>query len=321
MTSFTTFNKNLEKLDSKDKKIISYLRCNSNLSRKKLAKETNISESNLNYKIQRLQNKGIITPLILLNFRKLGFKHYNLLIDKLTDKELEIFKNSGEVSVILQTFGSKKVILEIITKNLEFFLKNYLFEKRIEIIELLGENFYDFNPFQLELNKKLLETKKEIPSFKDYSYNEIDSKILFHITKNPTISILGLAKETNFNRQTVTKYLNNLFDSRVIQKQIFAINAFVLGFEDYFLKISLVSSLKEKVLKKLVLNPYVTISSNSFQDILVYIQVPNYHLLAKFIEEIENISNEIKIDSFQILNVLKIENLPKVVEEELIKVT
>ncbi|NQZ85491.1 MAG: hypothetical protein HRU03_07265, partial [Nanoarchaeales archaeon] len=48
---FTTNSRQIEKIDVKDEKIISYLNYDFEISRKKLAKELNIGEPNLNYKI------------------------------------------------------------------------------------------------------------------------------------------------------------------------------------------------------------------------------------------------------------------------------
>jgi len=314
---FITNNKKQEKIDLIDKKIITYLRYDAQISRKKLAKELNIGESNLNYKIQRLQEKNIINPILLINFRNLGFKHYNILMDKLNKEDLEKISKSDEISVILEVFGSKKIILEIITKNLEQFLKKHIPNERVDIMELLDDKFYLANPFELKLNSKLLSIKNNKNISENYKLNKIEAKILLTLSKNSLLTILGISKETGLNRQTVKKYIEKLYESNIIYKSIFGVNVFTIGFEEYWIKISTVSHFKENILKELSQNQYINISSNSFQDIISYVQVPNYHILAKTIENIEKISHTIKVECFQILNTIKINNLPKIVEKEL----
>lgn len=315
---FVTNNKELEKIDQKDKKIITYLRTNGELSRKKLAKELNIAEPNLNYRIQKLQDKNIIHPMILFNFRKIGFKHYNILIDRIEKEELKILETSNEVSVILETFGSKKIILEVITKDLNLFLERNLSNKKVKIIELLNDSIHNPNPFYIKLNLNLINMIEKPISFQEnLKLDKIDSKIILELVKQPLFSILALSNQTNLNRQTIKNHLEKLTNSNFIYKKIFAINAFTLGFEEYFLKISITPSLKNQTIKLLKQNPNITLTSESYQEIVTYIQVPNYQILAKEIEKLENISKDIIIEPFQILNYIKVENIPSIVEDEL----
>ena len=316
---FTTEHKKIIKIDAKDKKIITYLNSDANIQRKKLAKELNIGEPSLNYKIQRLE-KNIISPILLLNFRKLGFSHYNILLDKVTKGDMIKLDKSKEVSVILEVFGSKKIILEIITKDLSMFLDKYLSNKKVEIIELINDLFYNSNIFNLDLNKKLLFNKSITKKNDEYVLTKIDAKILLKLAENPLLSILGIAKETKLNRQTVANHLKILQDNNIIYNTIFGINAYTLGFEEYFIKINLPSSQKKEALKVLLQNLFIIGSCESFQDICCYIMVPNYRDLAELVEKIEHTSESTKVEVFQILHTKKILNLPDIVKVELERV-
>ena len=331
---FTTNSRQIEKIDVKDEKIISYLNYDFEISRKKLAKELNIGEPNLNYKIQRLEDKNVLSPLLLLNFRKLGFKHYNIFLDKVSKEELEEFQNNSQISVILEVFGPKKIILEVITKNLELFLETSITNQKVEIVELLNDNFHFTNFFNIKINKNILEKeieKKEFDTltnvpfgnglgiFNSLKLDLIDSKILLTLSTNPKLSTLGICKETKLNRQTVTNHIKKIKTQGLIYKKIYGVNNFTLGFEDYFLKINFIQKDKKDISDIINKNKYISISCSSYQSVTTYISVPSYRELAKFVEELESISKEVKVESFQILNVKKIENLPKIVKAELEK--
>lgn len=321
---FKTKIKEIQKIDEKDKKIITYLHQNLEISKKQLAKECNISEQNLNYKIQRLEELNILTPLCLFNFRNLGFKHYNIFISRITQAHLEKLRCLDEVSVLIEIFGDKRYLLELISKDIEIFLEENLQNCEFELVELsrdiiCDQNIYDIKYNQSLMNKSQIFKKIDKTIEKNTQLSKETKLVILELSKNPKHTILSLSQVMNLHRQTIQKYLHILSHRNILYKRISAVNYFALGFKEYILQFHFEQQDKQFLIKYLQSIRQISLFSISHQQIICYLTCTNFRELSDIVKNVEISFEKINVMYFETLNVLKIENIPKVVREELIK--
>lgn len=319
---FETKYKEIQKIDEKDKKIITYLHQNLEISKKQLAKECNISEQNLNYKIHRLEELNILTPLCLFNFRTLGFKHYNIFISRITQEHLEKLRCLNEVSVLIEIFGNKRYLLEVISKDIENFLEKNLQNCEFELVELSRDIICDQNIYGIKYNQSLInklhilkKTDKTIE--KNTQLSKETKLMILELSKNPKHTILSLSQTINLHRQTIQKHLNILFYRNILYKRMSAVNYFVLGFKEYILQIYFEQQDKQFLIKYLQSTRQVSLFSISHQQIICYLACINFRELSDIVKNIETSFENINVSYFEMLNVLRIENIPKAVREEI----
>ena len=134
-------------LDKIDLKILYHLDYNARLSLTKLHKKVGISVQNLNYRIKRLKNEGIIEKYVsVIDVHRLGFLTYRAYfrLGKVTNKDLE------EVTKHLQN-NPTILWLVSITGNWDFEIvfvaKNYIeFEKLFgSVKQKLGDRLIKYN--------------------------------------------------------------------------------------------------------------------------------------------------------------------------------
>lgn len=317
--TFETKTKEIQKIDEKDKKIITYLHDNLETSKKHLAKECNISPQSLNYKIQRLEELNILTPLCLFNFRPLGFKHYNILISKISSNQLDELQKCDEISVLIEVFGQKRYIVEVMSQNIELFIEKYLKYCEFELIKLNKDYINTQNIFNIKINQKLIlkQNFTNNSESKEFFLNNENSSMILELSNNPKHSILSLSQTTELHRQTVQKYLKVLQEKLILHKRIFAINAFSLGFQEFILQISFQQQEKKELIKLLEQEKYISLFSTSFQEIICYMTVPNFNEFSKSIQKLESELTTTSINYFEILNILKIENIAKSIRKSL----
>ncbi len=262
---------NFEKahLDLKDQKIISILTSNAKTNISNIAKEVELSKSNISRRINKYIDQKIILGFHAnIDAKQLGiystmlFIKFNSLLDKdeyiqkmiLEDQIYSMTEILGTFDLILgfyhtNTFNSKQKILD---KVLDF---NKIKEFKIKNI---FTNFTSLN----YLNKDIKETLLIENNSTQYKIDETDYKILSILSENCRIPIIELANNINIPRETVQYRLKKLESQKIIGKYQPNINYFVLGIEYYILTIRLKRPSQKNIIIKELSN------TNRFNTIL-----------------------------------------------------
>jgi len=301
MTLSSINNQETLKIDLADKKLLFYLSQDSRWRRNALAKKLNVSVANLNYKIERLIRNKTIEPVLILNIPHFELKSYIILIEKID----ELIKNTDSLYFFCQTMGKYKYIIHIVTENLNQFLQENLANGVFEVFELISYVPDNYNPFGLSINpfpnKKPRKMKLDT---KDY-------KLLAYLCSNPLASILQISSDTKLDRQTIKKRMQKLVDNYYIQKFRYILNIFKLGFSAYFLKINLTPNEKERIIHNSNVDSYSGFIFESYTSIIMWYIPPSHRELLSFINSIEKLSANVKIEVMQIAEILNLTFLPK----------
>lgn len=111
------------KLDEKDRKIITFLHNNQDISQEEIAKEINLSQPSVAMRIKKLKEKGIIDKIIGVNLNKVGIYVAVVLVQTInTTKILNLFRDcpfflngfvlSGKENLMLLFAGEDLASLE-----------------------------------------------------------------------------------------------------------------------------------------------------------------------------------------------------------------
>ncbi len=136
-------NKNL-KYDNLDFKILQKLTENARINNMDIAKTLNISRNQVKYKINKMEESGLIQayrPLLDLN--KLGYEWFVVFLNlknlnQKEEKEFTIFlKSMDYINYIVKGIGEWNLIIELHTKNINHFneIMGYIIEKYPNIIK------------------------------------------------------------------------------------------------------------------------------------------------------------------------------------------
>ncbi len=289
------------KLDLTDKKLLFYLSQDSRWKRKALGKKLHLSVPNLNYRIERLIKNEVIEPVLILNIPHFGLKSYILLVDRLNEK----IENNDSIYFLCQTVGKYNYVLHVVTENLDQFLLENLSNSKFEIYELIKYFPDNYNPFSL--NIKPLPNKR--PNL--LKLDKKDYQLLVYLCSNPLASILKISSDIGLDRQTIKKKISNLIDNNYIQKFRYILNIFRLGFSAYFIKIDSTPNEKEKIINHVRMDNYAGFIFESYISIILWYIPPSHRELLSFIESIEKLSVNIKIEVIQIAEIVKLTFLPQ----------
>ncbi len=229
----------MSKLDLKDHKIMHELDLNCRRSNSQIAKKVGLSRDSVNYRINKLLEKGHINYFMtIINTMKLGFMWYRTFFkfEGLSpEKEKEIFSwLQKKVSWITKVEGRWDVNTGIFCKTVyEFrdfmdeFLKlfgNYIEEYRVATVTRMWHYHRDYF-----LGDKQKNPTCAVMGFSpDEKYvfetiDKIDYSILQVILKDARLNIVEIAKKTNTTEMIVKYRLKKLQEKKII-----------LGFRPFF---------------------------------------------------------------------------------------
>ena len=291
------------KLDIYDKKLIFYLSQNSRIPKKELSNQLRISLPRTLYKIQRLEQE-ILSPAPNINFPLLGIDSYAIFAQDLSDEMCKKLLETSSCWFFDQSIGKYKYVMNVITNNIEEFCKKFLGNTHFDIYPIIRYIPDDYNPWKLDLKPNQIKNNNPIQlDSKDY-------KILAHISKNTTDSLLEISNATGIDRQTIKERLDKLLKSNVIQKFRYGINIFKIGFLVYILKLNVKPQEKEKILPYLRANPYSGFIFEIINGYVMYFMPPSHNELFEFTNKIQSLDNTILIDAIQTTEVFKVELVP-----------
>ncbi len=236
---------NQVQLDRIDRKLLSELDKNCRIPNTQLAKKIKKSRETVQYRIQQLISKGIITGFITsINPNIFGyymFKVYLKLenIPQEREKFYAELKKNKDIYWYGISDGAFDCVFAIVSKSAtEYFEKiNSLLSrwKHLIIAKILG-TMVDTRQY----NKKffLKESKESSPTsvifggdVKDYQLDEIDSRILNILANNARIPLLQLASKLHSTIEIVRNKIKKLEQQKIILSYRIAVDLNKLGLE------------------------------------------------------------------------------------------
>lgn len=292
------------KIDMKDRKILYELDRDCRQSNAQIAKKVGLSKQVVNYRINKLQEDGIIkNHIALLNVLKLGFLPYRVLLqfqNMNPEKESRIIKhlqNNANVNWIASCFGrwdltfvfTAKTILEF-NKNLNEALKPY--ESLIREKEsLLMTGLYQFT------RNYLIDGKEKVSLYfggepKETKLDGMNLKIIEILSENARENIVEIAKQLNTTVDIVRHRIKKLIENNLIQSFRSVINRDILGYQQWNILIKTQNLTEEKekqfisFLKEVPNVIYVTKYVNNFNI--------GFELEVRNMEELHGILTELR---------------------------
>ena len=237
------------KLDKIDRMILTELDKNCRIASTVLAKKVRKSRQTVDYRINNLVNRGIITSFqTAINPHKMGYKLYKIYfkLRNVPEEKVKLFsylKNLGQVYWMGECSGSWDLIFAVFAKNdYEFFeLKNELISNfnRI-IIEEEGQILVDVKQYpKMYFMEKMSEATMFAGELNDNKLDKLDYDILEEIVNNARISIVDLADKIKSTIVIVRGRMKKMEEKGIIIQYRIGINLNKLGLELYKVVIKL----------------------------------------------------------------------------------
>lgn len=244
----------LGKLDTKDYKILKELDKNYRQGFSKIAKKVGLSKNSVSLRFERLQS-FISHGIVGINHELLGYKmvkvfysfdFYDESIEKRIIEELKKHKNilwaaryygTYDLSICLLVNDINKLLIQINDFN-----ETFAHEINQKEIQIIWKQFYFRHNFLYEESIKEIHEMKYEKSIKTLSH--VDKKILSVLRISPRLSLIDIAKETDFSAKTISNRLKYLEKEGIITGYYMTIDATKLDFDTYKLLVR-VENLKE----------------------------------------------------------------------------
>ena len=231
-------------LDITDKKILYELDLDCKQPNSKIAKKLKISKDIVNYRIQKLEQQGIIEGYrAVIDIYKLGyftFRVYLKFKDLYKEKEKEIINYLKKVNGVWWAgtlAGRTDFIFTFSVKSphefynfFEGFLKKYRkYVQSEEICTLLEYKIHTL-PYLKEVGKDvplILGSQIQVKS------DPIDRKIISLIANNARVPLIDIAKKINLTPMAIKHRIKSLEKKEIIKGYRAMINVTKLGYEYY----------------------------------------------------------------------------------------
>lgn len=221
----------MEKLDLKDRKILYYLDIDSRQSFSQLGKKVGLRKDVVNYRVKKLQEKGIIKGFFtVINYPKIGLSAYRFyfsvqnITPKLKKEIIDYFINIEYVGAVRTIEGSYDLLVIIYVKN---YLQAHAFWQKT--LKQYGKYFLKkiFSAFfQVEDYAKsfLFDEKDNIPkivhqwsdSGNIVEIDDLDNQIIRLISQNSRLPTIEIAKSINKKSRAVHNRLRKLMELDII---------------------------------------------------------------------------------------------------------
>ncbi|MHA1918018.1 MAG: Lrp/AsnC family transcriptional regulator [Candidatus Ranarchaeia archaeon] len=214
------------KLDLKDRKLISLLDKNSRHSNTLLAKKVGLSKPSVEYRIKRMEKRGIILAYYTeIDFSKLGYNHYKLYLklEKTSLNEekkiIDYWRLDTNTIWLAQVRGNWDIAISILARNNnEFGLIVGKFMRKYSKY-ILSQNLLITEYSPLYAREYLAETQKSEFTFgtpSRYKLDVKDAKLIQEISNNSRQSIVEITKKTKLSRDVVLYRLRKLIKDKII---------------------------------------------------------------------------------------------------------
>jgi len=307
-------------LDLKDKKILYHLDLNSRESYTRVGKKVGLYKEIVNYRVKKLQEKGIIIRFnTLIDTLKLGYTcmrfyfNYQYITPEIKKEIIDHFVNFKRSQIVISFEGNVELCVILLAKNVteihSFWQKTLskyrdYFADQI-IAPFIGENIYT-KSFLLDENDDrtnlIVRRGGEI-----VEYDNLDFQILKILAYNSRMPTIDIAQKLNLTTNTVRKRIKRLIDLGVILKFHITINWELIGYKWFKADIYLKDYNKiQQIIKYLEANPYLAYIDKTlgYADLELELIVKNVDQLKQIIEEI-SIKFPKMIRSYTYFNVAK----------------
>lgn len=250
----------MDKLDIKDKKLLSELDTNARQTNSELSKKIRLSKKGTEYRISQLVKKDIIQGFYpVVDFLKLGYTYNRVFIklqyldDGIRDQIDEYIKKTDSIDWAVWFRGAYDLGLAFWTKTatefkgrlLDFVAKFNDQIKDLHFSQVIRLDHYPYKIFQS--GNDALATMKETSNIE--TIDGIDKKILLELNKNSRLASTQIARNINSNYKLVSYRIKRLIGNKILLASRAKINHLALGMIHYkvfaYLKFNDIGRIKE----------------------------------------------------------------------------
>jgi len=254
--------KQLIKLDKKDKRILYELDLNSRASYAELAKKLRTSKQFIRYRMERLEKLKIIKYYYTyIDYMKLGYTFLRVQIklknatEQKKKKLLDFVSRLDNIIGYNYIGGKWDLTMGFVVKDMNEFYSTWgeILEAQQNIIENYLLGFYiDYNLYsKAYLTNK--ENKLMVRIFRKterVKHDNVDLKILNSILKNPRKSLLEISKEVGISTKSIQNKIKRLEKEKIIVGYNIFINFELLGLHFFKVEVKLNNYNKIKELRE-----------------------------------------------------------------------
>lgn len=313
--SFDVKHKKHYKLDLRDKKILFFLAKNARMNFTEIARHVNLSKESVQYRFHKLLEKKIILQTYaLLDYEKLGFQKYHLLLllDNSKKDRIQEFQTvlqaDEAVMRIIRFSDNWDLEIVVLARHLREFdsvvqrlldpFEDIVLQKDTEaVIDVVENNaFPEVRELSLNLEQQPTVIKKEATIALD---NIIDLQILSSLTHNARISTYEIAKQVPLSADAIGLRIKRLVKAGVILDFTCVLNFSDLDYQGYVFCFSAGSMSKrqeQRFLEYVSRNRYVI----SVKKMVGTWDIKNY-VVVKDPLELHRLIDELKINFSSIL--------------------
>jgi DNA-binding Lrp family transcriptional regulator len=234
------------KLSFKEKKLLYLLRVDSRTPATKLAKELGCSREMVQYMIKKMvDNKVILEFFTSIDFNKLNYVNYKILIKLKNDSESKIHETAKKMYQIPGIFWARAGLfadynftIRIASKNVYEFEEAYsklksVLNENLQKMECLQNVYTKFLPHRCTFNKDELEKidrTKITKSIKPVgSLSKTDFSIINYLfSHGAKVSLSEIAKNLNLSYPLIKKTISKLKESGILSFNV-GLNTGALG--------------------------------------------------------------------------------------------
>lgn len=307
----------VSKLNGSDYQLMELLDRDAKSSLKHLSSKLHISKPACGSKISRLQNKGIIEFISIVDYFLIGRNNVHIYLKlrgvkkEWYDSSVELLKNSENVVWIAEFFGDYDLGISI------FYSTPYELKSTInQVYDLLGkyviEDTKEFIMSQVVqgfchnddvMNRTIvpMSVQKDV-----LVLSNLEKKIVDLITLNARYTYREIGLALNKKPETIKKHILNLETKGVIKKYKLLIDFNKMGYIWSLCKLSIAKGTDiKKIIGEFALERRIPfISATLGNSIIIDFISQNYSELKSFLEEIKIRFNN--ITDFKVLNIDKI---------------
>ncbi len=247
-------------LDSKDKRLLSYLCLNSRTPLSQLAKKAAMSKDSAGYRLRRLISEHIILDFVTeIDEKALGFDRYLVYlafqhIDEKKEQQIMHFITTHSfVSWTTTSSGRWSVIIDFLARNAQdvhFFVETLksLFDSCVSESLVVPLLWFEHYPEKIFGEHFSLQKKKNA---QEVSLDKRDIQILAFLANNARSDYVSLAKHLHLTANAIKYRIRHLLNNHIIQRFTIYPNKRLLGYEHYYIQILFLTS-SEKQEKELI---------------------------------------------------------------------
>lgn len=228
------------KLDLKDKKILSVIETEGDLSYSEIAKKVGLSKQVVKYRMDSLEKQEIIQEYYaIVNDSKLGREIYQIYLQwtDLSKTEEENFikelKKRPEILSYFSALGAWDFVIAIAAENsqkLDDLLKKVLGKLNLKIRKKAITSQIEFSYLPTKNFSNLGRKSSFVPLEKKEKFDETDMKIIKELLSKGRITLVDLSEKLDMSPNGVKERIKNLERKKIIVGYKTKINYEELGF-------------------------------------------------------------------------------------------